>query len=191
MMHKTNYIFILVLILLSGCSSQKTTLSNARGTSNSREDMINSRKDVDTLETKLNKLTQQIINNLTEQRRTKIAVLDFSDLQGKTTNFGKYLSEELITRLFMTGKFEVIERRLLNKVLEEHELASSGIFDINSVQKLGKILGVNAIVAGSITDLGHSVKINARLIGTETGKLFAVAAVNIPKNKELQSLMKS
>jgi len=153
--------------------------------------MINSRKDVDTLETKLNKLTQQIINNLTEQRRTKIAVLDFSDLQGKTTNFGKYLSEELITRLFMTGKFEVIERRLLNKVLEEHELASSGIFDINSVQKLGKILGVNAIVAGSITDLGHSVKINARLIGTETGKLFAVAAVNIPKNKELQSLMKS
>ena len=74
------------------------------------------------LNSKLSNLTNQVVNSMTESKKTKIAVIEFSDLDGNVTEFGKFLSEELITRLFMTKRFEVVERQLLNKVLRDTNL---------------------------------------------------------------------
>ena len=54
---------------------------------------------------------------------------------------------------------------------------------------MGRILGVDAIASGSVTDLGTNVKVNARLIATETGSVFAVAAVKIAKDATVKKLM--
>lgn len=116
-------------------------------------------------------------------------MIPFSDLQGKVTDFGRFISEELITRLFITQKFDVVERQLLNKVLDEHKLTATGIVDERSAKELGRILGVDAIASGTITDLRTIVKVNARLISTETGSLFAVAAVEIAKDETVKELM--
>jgi len=51
------------------------------------------------------------------------------------------------------------------------------------------VLGVDAIASGTITDLGTSVKVNARLISAESGKLFSVASVEIPKNDKVKILL--
>jgi TolB-like protein len=142
-------------------------------------------------EFQLQSLTKEIVSNLTKTKSAKIAVLDFQDLQGFTTTFGKFLSEELITRLFRTGRFEVVERRLLNKILDENKLAFTGIFDINTIKRLGRILGVDAIIAGTITDLGDSLRINARLISTETGEIYAVASAELMKDENIKVLMKN
>ncbi len=99
------------------------------------------------------------------------------------------MSEELITRLFLTNQFEVVERNLLNKILEEHELNMSGLIDENTIKKLGRLLGVDAIASGSITDLGEYVKVNARLISTETGSVFSVASAKIAKSKTVKALL--
>ena len=104
-------------------------------------------------------------------------------------NFGKYIAEELITRLYRTKKFYVIERQLLNKVLEEHKLTSTGLIDENSAKELGKILGVDAIASGTITELTNSVKVNSRLFSTETGSIFAVASSEIPKSSDVRKLL--
>ncbi|MDO8446265.1 MAG: hypothetical protein Q7T53_09210 [Deltaproteobacteria bacterium] len=44
-------------------------------------------------------------------------------------------------------------------------------------------------MTGSITDLGNTVKVNARLIGVESAKVFAVAATKIPKVGIVEKLM--
>jgi hypothetical protein len=46
-------------------------------------------------------------------------------------------------------------------------------------------------VSGSITDLGKTVRVNARLISTETGEIFAVAAKEFVKDQTLIDLMSS
>jgi len=143
----------------------------------------------DDLDLKLTDLTNQIINSLTETKRSRIAVIDFSDLRGNISEFGKYLSEELITRLFMTRRFEVAERQMLNKIIKEHRLSYTHFFDEESVKEIGKLLGVDAIASGSVTDLGRSVKVNARLIATETGSIFAVASVEIIKDETVKNLL--
>lgn len=119
---KRTLVWILVMLIVGavgilGCATQKETAVPARTTAGryvSSSPVV--RNDLDS---KLADLTTQIVNSLTETRKSKIAVIEFSDLDGNVTEFGKYLSEELITRLFITRKFEVIERHLLNKVLSE------------------------------------------------------------------------
>jgi TolB-like protein len=143
----------------------------------------------DSLDYRLENLTKQITDGLTENQKRTIAVIEFVDLKGNVTDFGRYLSEELITRLYQTKKFKVIERQMLNKVITEQKLSLTGIIEPSAAQKLGRLLGVDAIASGSVSDLGKSLKVNARLIGTETGEIFSVASVTIVKDDEVCTLL--
>jgi TolB-like protein len=135
-------------------------------------------------------LVRQIDNEIpAHSEKVKIAVVDFSDLQGNVNNFGRFLSEELITRLFQLKKFTVVERLLLERVMEENALQLTGVVDPKSAVELGKILGVKAIVSGTITDLESTMRINARLISTETGEVFAAANVTITKDETVKKLV--
>jgi TolB-like protein len=135
------------------------------------------------LEDGVSELAQQISKNMTETGKKKIAVVEFSDLNGNVRALGQFLAEELITELFLIspGQFEVVGRRQLMKVLDEQKLTTSGLLDAKAMDSVGKILGIEAIATGSITDLGNNVKVNARMIGVDTAKVFAVARTSIPK----------
>lgn len=142
-----------------------------------------------TLDKQLNNLTSQIIDSFNQSNVSKIAVIEFADLEGNVTQLGKFIAEELITRIFTTGRFDVVERNLLQKVLEEQKLGMTGYIDQETAISLGQILGVDAIISGSISDLGMNIKINARLISTESGSVFAVASVNVHKDNTIRLLM--
>ena len=43
-------------------------------------------------------------------------------------------------------------------------------------------------MTGSITDLGESIKVNARMIDSESGQVVAVASVQIPKDTNISVL---
>jgi TolB-like protein len=139
----------------------------------------------------VDELGNQIATKVSAKNKTTIAVVEFADLEGNVTNFGRFLAEELITRLHETEKFKVIERQLLNQVIKEQKLTLSGIVDPKSAKQLGQVLGVDAIVSGSISDLGRTVRVNARLISTETGEIFAVAAKEFVKDQTIIDLMSS
>lgn len=141
------------------------------------------------LDQRVAELSEQISTEMTENRKRTIAVVEFVDLKGGVTDFGRYLSEELITRLFQTKKFTVIERHMLNKVIAEQKLTLTGTFDQSSARQLGRLLGVDAICSGTIGDLGQTLKVNARLISTETGAIFAVASTEILKDGSVLKLM--
>jgi curli biogenesis system outer membrane secretion channel CsgG len=119
------------------------------------------------LEDGIKELAQQISKNMIKTGKKKIAVVEFSNLNGVITSFGQHLAEELITELFLIspGQFEVVERRQLMKVLSEQRLTMSGFLDAKAMESMGKILGIEAIVTGSVTDLENNVKVNARMIG--------------------------
>ena len=143
------------------------------------------------LEQRVSDLSQKISTGLTENQKRTIAVVEFADLRGNITNFGRFIAEELITKLYETRKFKVIERQLLNRVMAEQKLSLTGVVDPTSAQKLGKLLGVDAIASGTVTDLGTSLRVNARLIDTTTAEIFAVAAIEITKDAAVKELIGS
>ena len=122
-------------------------------------------------------------------KKLKIAVVEFSDLDGKTSELGQYLPEELSGKLFASGRFDVVERQLLKKIMQKQALNLSGMVDQDTRRKLGKILGVDAICSGTIADMGDDVKINARLVATEAGAVLAAGSVKAAKDASVEKLM--
>jgi formylglycine-generating enzyme required for sulfatase activity/TolB-like protein len=172
-------LLLIILLMINGVFGQTNTPSAGK-----------SRVVIeDNLGVRLDRLVQQISVELSENQKQRVAVVEFVDLKGNVSDFGHYLAEELITRLHQTKKFKVIERQLLNKIITEQKLSLTGIIDPASAQKLGKLLGVDAIAAGSISDLSKTLEINARLISTETGEVFSAASVEILKDEAVCNLM--
>ena len=79
----------------------------------------------------------------------------------------------------------------MNKVIAEQKLSVSDLIDPSSAKQLGKLLGVDAIASGTVTELSQSLRVNARLISTETGEIFAVASTEIFKDESVTKLMAS
>jgi TolB-like protein len=147
------------------------------------------RAEPQTLDQRLNALSNQIAAEMSSYQKKTIAVLEFVDLRGNVSDLGRFLSEEMVTRLYQAKLFKVIERQLLNKVISEQKLSLTGIVEPTSVKELGKILGVDAVISGTITELDETLRINARLISTETGEIFSVAAGDLPIDKSILKLI--
>lgn len=141
------------------------------------------------LDPQVDQLAEQILSGLAFQNIDKVAVVEFPGLDGRVSNFGKYLAEELTTRLVRSGRCQIVERRLLDKLLAEQKLDASGLIDEATASRLGRVLGAGAILAGTIADLDTSVKVNARMIETATGSVFAVATLKLPMDPELAALL--
>lgn len=124
-------------------------------------------------------------------KKAKIAVLDFQMQGDQNTaqDMGKIVAEWLITGLVETGRFDVIERRLLEKVFAEQKLGATGAIDPNSAAQLGKILGVKIIVAGTVTSLEGMNEINARLINVDTASIVAAEKVRSGSAERLSDLV--
>ncbi|MHB1050613.1 MAG: CsgG/HfaB family protein [Bacteroidota bacterium] len=193
--------FITGLLTVSFSSCMHSMMSDIHSNSNHAKpttktfsnDSVNvtpSQPSHNNLDGHIDDLCLHISTAISENNKTTIAVMGFSDFEGNVTHLGKYLSEEVTTRLFQTKKFKVMERQLLNKIIKEQKLQVSGIIDDTSAIKLGKLLGVNTIVTGTVTEFANSVKINARLIGTETGEIFGTASIEIPKDESVQKLLR-
>ncbi len=96
--------------------------------------------------------------------KRKVAVLDFqygtvmSSVQaifGTSQDIGRGISDLLVDRFLKDGTYRVIERRDINKVLQEQNFSNSDRADANTAAKIGRVLGVDAIVIGDITQFGR------------------------------------
>jgi curli biogenesis system outer membrane secretion channel CsgG len=104
----------------------------------------------------------------TPGKRT-VAVLDFNNaavqagisnsyLRTDTPALGRGVSELLISKLVQDGIVTVVERAAIDKVLAEQNLTNSDRADPATAAALGKILGVDAIILGTITRYDYDEK---------------------------------
>ena len=89
-------------------------------------------------------------------------------LFGTNVDVGKGISDLLVTDLVKDGTYSVIERKALDKILTEQNFSNSDRANATSAAKIGKLLGVDAIIVGSITQFGNETK-NTNIGGTGGG----------------------
>ncbi len=99
--------------------------------------------------------------------RRRVAVLDFdygtvhsyvTDIWGSDVDIGKGIASMLLTELVQNGTYLVIERTQVDRILNEQNLQQDGRADASTAAKLGRLLGVDAIIIGSITQFGRDDK---------------------------------
>jgi TolB-like protein len=141
-------------------------------------------------EKEIKTISQELAQKIEESKKKSLAVVDFNDLQGNITELGRFLAEEFSNALVNSGKgFEVVDRTHLRSILKEHKLSSTGLIDPQTARKLGQIAGVEAIVTGTITPFGDSVRLSIKVLVTDTAKVITASTGNIPKTKVIEELL--
>ncbi|MCK5380326.1 MAG: hypothetical protein KAJ81_02575, partial [Candidatus Latescibacteria bacterium] len=115
---------------------------------------------------------------------TRVAVIDFESI-GDDPNIGRGVTEIVRTELIKTGNYEVVERALLNKIIEEQRFQLSDLVDPSRAVELGKLLGADLILTGSVVKIGTSYTINARFIDVKTGAAKRAEAIRGNEINEL------
>ena len=134
-------------------------------------------------------LAKQIIEGMPGDKETRVVVVDFPDLLNITSNLGRYVANRLTTRLAQSDKFFVVERQRLGQVLAELKFSMSDLIDPEKAKELGKMVGVEAMVVGTISDLGSQVDLDARLIEIESRRMLLSATTTISKEQVVAQLM--
>lgn len=127
---------------------------------------------------------------VTHGPKKRVAVLEFvNKSRYGRDKLGAQATDILITELVKSGLFIVVERERLNKILEEQKLEHTAAFDPATAARTGRVLGVNAVIIGSITKygereegieyLGYKKKIQTaectvdiRIVETETARVL-------------------
>ncbi|MDR2534669.1 MAG: hypothetical protein LBD29_01390 [Treponema sp.] len=117
---------------------------------------------------------------------SKLAVLNFSS---GSDVFSDYVIEELSGVLVMSGKVTIVERRSLDLVRKEMDLQLSGEVSDDSAQAIGKQLGAQAIVSGSLTNMGSVYRFRIKVINVETARIEAQVSYNLRNDEQVAFLL--
>jgi TolB-like protein len=110
-----------------------------------------------------------------------LAIL-FFDYNGKDPDL-QPLREGLAQMLisdFSAAPVRVVERARLKALLEEQKLGRSAEVDPATASRLGKLLGARFLVLGSYFDLKAVLRLDARLVEVETGRVLRSVGANGP-----------
>lgn len=148
-----------------------------------------------------------------QPEKRRVAVMEFSygtvmsqvqAVFGTNQDIGRGISDLLVNQLVNDGAYRVIERQALDKILKEQNFSNSDRADANTAAKIGRILGVDTIIVGDITQFGRDdqhknfggsggnwghyglggigmhkakavVEVTARLVDVNTGEILASA----------------
>ena len=100
-------------------------------------------------------------------QKKRVAVMNFdyatvrSSVQalfGTDKDIGAGIADLLVNKLVQDGTYSVIERKELDKIIKEQNFSNSDRADASSAAKIARILGVDAIIIGSITQFGRDDK---------------------------------
>ena len=115
-------------------------------------------------------------------QKKRVAVMDFdyatvkgrvAQIFGSDQDVGKGIADILVDRLVNDGTYTVIERKELNRIIAEQNFSNSDRADSNTAAKLARILGVDGIIIGSVTEFGSgnsTTKAGAGALGSVTGR---------------------
>lgn len=141
--------------------------------------------------------SQASADKAAKSNKPRIAVLEFknkADNQWWYHGGAEAAQDVFVTELVKSGKFRVVEREQLEALMKEKNLSLSGDIDTKTAVRVGKLLGVNYLLTGAVTEYGSEDKgantpgfrglpgvsvgkktfvaaLNARLIDTETGEI--------------------
>jgi curli biogenesis system outer membrane secretion channel CsgG len=129
------------------------------------------------------------------QLKKRVAVSCFEDRSGGGYHsLGEGVADMLVTALVKSGKFMVIERKEIERVIQEQQFGESFMVTPETAPKVGQILGAELFILGGVSEFGQSESnisggvsilgggitskksravVDIRLVNTTTGEIVA------------------
>jgi len=123
--------------------------------------------------------------------KARVAVVKFIDKTGKTAGkIGDGLADMLVTSLFNTNRYILLDRQDLNDVINEQDFAAKGNVSSETAAKIGQLEGADLLVFGAITGFEEDVLgAGGILLGAVTlGASIAIHAANQRDNTPIGAI---
>jgi TolB-like protein len=132
------------------------------------------------LDSEIAKLTDNLATKISNKHCKKVSVVDFTDLEGNSTEIGKYAADEMTVDLAMKDRdFAILDRAHLASIMAEHKLTSTGLVNPDNAKQLGELAGVDALIFGKVKQNGNKMGITVQVIATDTGEIIGAARTEI------------
>ena len=118
------------------------------------------------------------------QERPRTAVIPLNPI-GVSSSEAQGLTALLETGLVNTEVFEVVEQSQISEILEAQEHSISDCTDEGCAVEFGKLLAAEQIILGTVSRLGSTYVINAKVIDVRTGRNLKAAKVDASSLEEL------
>jgi hypothetical protein len=103
------------------------------------------------------------------QEDRKVAVFDPEGAVEKTLL--EIVREEISSVVVNTPGYTVLERQLINKVLEENKFQEGGLVDDSQVSDIGRRMGADYVFVSTISKLGNNYYISCKMIEVTTARI--------------------
>lgn len=114
----------------------------------------------------------------------------------------KIATSKLYEGMENCGDFEILERENVDRLVQEHELAASGLIDTSTAPAFGKMLGAEYILISNITGLSSrrksssiagmggnnyviTARLAARIVEVETGRIVLAATSSASSSEKV------
>ena len=112
-------------------------------------------------------------------KQMNILVLPFENTGDKEYSWiSAGMTDTVVTDLTRIKNISVVSNQDRKKVLEEMKFIFSGLAEEDKMMKLGKLMGAHVISTGSYLVSGGRIRVHARLVNVETGKVESSAKVD-------------
>jgi len=105
-------------------------------------------------------------------QRMRIAVYPFEE-SGTISETSGLFRDLLMFALEQENRFQITDRALMDRILEEQKLSLTHIIDQDVAVKIGRIMSAQAVICGSIIETGQGMEVVSRMIDTETSEIIA------------------
>ena len=105
-------------------------------------------------------------------KRIAIIYFDNSSSEPAMDKLKKGLADMLISDLSNINMLTIVERDKIEAILQEQKLNNSKDFDPNTASKIGKLLGAQIILTGGYFEMMGSLRVDARFIDVQTGRIL-------------------
>lgn len=133
-----------------------------------------------------------------QNKKMKIAVMDFKAGVGVNANEVEGLSDMLINTMYESGKFSIVERSQINQVLKEQKFQVSEL-TYEQVAKVGRILGVESVLIGTVNFLAEhknldgsvtgEYNVDVRAVDVESGEVVTTAGTAKSSGSTYRAMM--
>ena len=173
MKYVTALCVLLIALTLGKCSGRSTVTAPAGGKDGGM-----------TEENAIKKVAGDIYARQETFRDKKLAVFNFSNLEGKETPEGTRIAKKLLEELISRGGLIFVERTEIDKLLEAQGLEQTGIVDSDAISITGKVLPVDVMINGTVAQIEGSGEISAKAVNLTTGQIYLLCSAGFrPKEK--------
>ncbi|MDR1170789.1 MAG: CsgG/HfaB family protein [Prevotellaceae bacterium] len=124
-----------------------------------------------------------------DNSKLRVAIFDPSSSGTNIDEDTKVAVRELISSIFVnTGKYNIVERSLLEKVMKEQAFSNSGAVDDSQATEVGKLAGANKVILSVVTLVGGRNMLSIKIIDVQTATIDQQKTRSISSNDLLDTV---